>query len=155
MTREEELQAERDRNEESNRILKHGGCWITEDEPQNIHGCIGTKTANGANDCTACPFYNDFYNVANTYAKQDGINTAESIWLARQFFGIESKYMCDGNDGNWYKEHDPKRYNVLLKRQAELMGDELELKEEPAPKEESAPKPNGQMSIMDWFAEHK
>ena len=147
MTKAEELQAERERNAESLRILNGGGCWIAEDEPQKIYGCIGTKTKNGANDCTACPFYNDFYSVARSYEEQDGITTSESIWLARQFFGITSKYMCDGNDGNWYKEHDPKRYADLLKRQAVLMGEELETSEQA--------KTDGQMSIMDWFAEHK
>ena len=151
----EEAERERERNEASIRILTHGGCWIAE-EPKNIHGCIGAKTANGANDCTACIFYNDFYSVARSYAEQDGITTSESLWLARQFFGIESKYMCDGNDGEWYKEHDPKRYAELLKRQAELMNEtppeepaELATKENKEIKE-----PTGQMSIMDWFNEN-
>ena len=150
--RTKEAQDEYERNKESLRILKHGGCWISE-EPKNIHGCIGAKTANGANDCTACVFYNDFYSVARSYAEQDGITTSESIWLARQFFGIESTYMCDGNDGEWYKEHDPKKYAALLKRQAELMNETPP--EEPA---ELATKeikePPGQMSIMDWFNEN-
>ena len=145
----EEAEREREYHERANELLA-SGCWIAEDA--GTGNCKGEKTQNGAYDCKACPAYNCFYQVANSYASEDGITWAEAIWLAKQFFDIPSDYMCNGESGNWMKEHDPKKYADCLKRQAELMGDEPA---EPTVMPEPATEPNGQMSIMDWFAEHK
>lgn len=146
----EEAEREREYNAEANRLMEGGGCWIAED---NVIGdCKGVKTQNGAHDCKSCPAYNCFYQVANSYASEGGITWAEALWLAKQFFDIPSRFMCNGEDGEWMKEHDPKKYAALLKRQAELMNGTPEPEEV---EEEPAPKATGQMSIMDWFNENK
>ena len=147
----EEAEKEREYNEEANRLLESGGCWIAEDTG-TVQGCQGKKTQNGACDCKTCPAYNCFYQVANGYASEDGITWSEAIWLAKQFLDIPSRYMCNGNDEEWMKEHAPTVYNECLRRQAELMGDTVD--NEPEPIIEPITEENGQMSIMDWFAEN-
>lgn len=145
----EEAEREREYHAEANRLMEGGGCWIAED---NVMGdCKGEKTQNGAHDCKSCPAYNCFYQVANGYASEEGITWSEAIWLTKQFYDIPSRFMCNGEDGNWMKEHDPKKYADCLKRQAELMGEPAE----PAIMPEPATEPNGQMSIMDWLTENK
>lgn len=144
----EEAERERAYHEEANRLMESGGCWIAQD---NVMGeCQGITLQNGSHDCKSCPAYNCFYQVTNSYASEEGITWAEAIWLAKQFFDIPSSYMCNGEDGEWMKEHDPKKYEDCLRRQAELMGDAPEEKSQEFVKAESS----GQMSIMDWLTEN-
>ena len=149
--RTKEAQEEYERSERVNRILQGGGCWLTNTDKDGKE-CLGARV-NGIVCCVSCEAYHAFYGTAEYYQQLSDVNTwAEAMWLAKQFYGIKDTYMCDGYDGEWYKEHDPKKYAALLKRQKELMDGTPDEPEEL--EEEPAPKATGQMSIMDWFAEN-
>ena len=145
--RTKEAQEEHERNERVNQILQGGGCWITytdEDRKQ----CLGGK------DCTSCEAYQDFYKCAEGYMKEPVVQTwQEAVWLADQFFGIKTPYMCNGFEEEWCKEHDQRRYKEALKRQEFLLNGESEENLQESEDEIHISEINGQMTIMDWFEE--
>lgn len=81
---------------------------------------------------------------------------SEAHWMTHQWYDIPTVYMCDGNDGGWYKEHRPDIYRKLLDRQRELLdgegwGTKQDLKDNnQEPKEFKAEIP-GQMNIFDFL----
>lgn len=148
-TESPEAKAEREYIAKVNQILEGGGCWLTETVDMR-RCCLGPKRKGGAADCKSCEAYIDFYRIANTYYEEPGITWSEAIWLARQFLGIKSSYMCNGYNGEGM---DSKTYEACLKRQAELMGEQPAQIEE-TPIEEPEKQLTGQMSILDWFNEN-
>lgn len=137
--RSEEAIREAEFNEEVNRLIDGGGCWLTaftgEEQKKIPEGCKGQKP------CESCPLYKAFYRTEEYYM---GVTKKESeaIWLTCQFYDIKTDYMCDGEREDWLKEYKPEKYAVNLIRQAELMGE----KTKEQPKEQT-----GQMTIEDFL----
>lgn len=146
--RTKEAQEEYEHNERVNRILEGGGCWITYTDNESKH-CLGTK-----GDCASCEAYQDFYKCAEGYMKSPDVQTwQEAIWLADQFFGIKTPYMCNGFEEEWCKEHDRRRYKEALKRQEFLLNGKSEEILQESEEKVHQTEINGQMTIMDWFEE--
>ena len=149
--RTKEAQEEHEHNERVNRILEGGGCWITYTESQGR--CLGT-IVNGKPRCESCEAYQDFYRCAETYMQSPEVQTwQEAVWLADQFFGIKTPYMCNGFEEEWCKEHDQRRYKEALKRQEFLLNGKSEENLQESKDEIHISEINGQMTIMDWFEE--
>lgn len=147
--RTKEAQEEHESNERINRILEGGGCWITHTENDAKH-CLGQREKDS---CEACEAYQAFYQCAECYKQSPDVNTwQEAVWLADQFYGIKSPYMCNGFEEEWCKEHDPERYKEALKRQEFLLNGKSEEKLQES-EEKVHTEINGQMTIMDWFEE--
>lgn len=150
--RTKEAQEEYEHNERVNRILEGGGCWITYTDNDGKK-CLGTK-ANGKPCCESCEAYQDFYKCAEGYMKEPVVNTwQEAIWLADQFFGIKTPYMCNGFEEEWCKEYDQKRYQEALKRQEFLLNGKSEEILQESEENLHTSELEGQMTIMDWFKE--
>ena len=153
--RTQEAQEEYEHNERVNRILEGGGCWITYTGNDGKQ-CLGTKSLEKKEHCSpcceSCEAYQDYYKCAEGYMKEPDVQTwQEAVWLADQFFGIKTPYMCNGFEEEWCKEHDPRRYKEALKRQQFLLDGRCEEKLQES--EEKLHESNGQMTIMDWFKE--
>lgn len=151
--RSEAAREEYEFNMEANRLLDGGGCWIA----HSSGNCLWKNhdpSDRYHKGCESCPAYISFYQVAESYQSNPGIQWSEAVWLANQFFDIKSTYMCNGEDGEWIKEHDPVLYKQLLKRQERLMDGHF-AKENLYESEEKIQKPEiqGQMTIADWFRE--
>ena len=150
--RTQEAQEEHEHNERVNRILEGGGCWITYTDHDG-RKCLGTKV-NGKDCCASCEAYQAFYQCAECYMKEPEVQTwQEAVWLADQFFGIKTPYMCNGFEEEWCKEHDQRRYKEALKRQEFLLNGKSEENLQESEDEIHISEINGQMTIMDWFEE--
>ena len=150
--RTKEAQEEYERHLRVNQILEGGSCWITYTDKDN-KSCLGAKVK-GKPCCTSCEAYQDFYKCAEGYMKEPDVNTwQEAVWLADQFFGIKTPYMCNGFEEEWCKEYDQKRYQEALKRQEFLLNGEGEEKLQESEENLHTSELEGQMTIMDWFKE--
>ena len=154
MFRTEAAIQEHERHQEANRLLEGGGCWISSDSPSEK--CLGKSYDESDvlhECCESCPAYIEFYKVADSYQEEPGIAPSEAVWLAEQFYGIKSSYMCNGEDGEWLKQYNPTLYKQLLKRQERLMDGHFE--ENLSESKENLQKSDiqGQMTIEDWFRE--
>lgn len=143
---------ERKFNERANELMECFASYVTESGGVRYGKCKRYKP-DEPKDCTTCEAHRAFYRAVRNYQQAEGVQTlSEAIWLTCQFYDLPNAYMCDGNEERWLKEYQPKRYEELLKRQAELMGDEPEqgMKK---PVRWETDQLQGQMNIFDFITE--
>ena len=141
----EEMQNERERHKQINRLLICRASYSS-GVPNGVE--FAECRDESLKPCSSCPVMIEWRKVLDAYIEQ-GLEKTEAIWLTHQFFDIPTAYMCNGQIRESEKRYFPARYEKALARQAELIDGKIRHEEPPKVKEDSSK----QMSIFDFMSE--